>query len=115
MIVSLAGLGSYFQSSRIVIPDQVPVPSAAHVPARERLVGLWRLIVANRPFVGFELRGFVYVLSIGLSMPVLPLFYVSGGRRAGCLDRGHSARPRPRAASSATSSRGSSPGDGAPR
>jgi MFS family permease len=76
VIVSLAGLGSYLQSSRIVIPDQVPVPSAAHVPARERLAGLWRLIVANRPFVGFELRGFVYVLSIGLSMPVLPLFYV---------------------------------------
>jgi hypothetical protein len=76
VIVSLAGLGSYFQSSRLVIPDQVPVPSAAQAPVRERLVGLWRLIVANRPFVRFELRGFVYVASIGLAMPVLPLFYV---------------------------------------
>lgn len=76
VIVSLAGLGSYFQSSRIVIPDQVPVPRAPSAPVHERLVGLWRLIVANRPFVRFELRGFVYVASIGLSMPILPLFYV---------------------------------------
>ena len=76
VIVSLAGLGSYFQSSRIVIPDQVPVPREPSTPVRERLIGLWRLIVANRPFVRFELRGFVYVLSFGLSMPILPLFYV---------------------------------------
>ncbi|MBI2781621.1 MAG: MFS transporter [Chloroflexi bacterium] len=76
VIVSLAGLGSYFQSSRLVIPDQVPVVSSAQAPVRERLAGLWRLIVANRPFVRFELRGFVYVASIGMSMPVLPLFYV---------------------------------------
>jgi Major Facilitator Superfamily len=76
VIISLAGLGSYVQSSRIVIPDQTPVLSAAEAPVRERLLGLWRLIVANRPFVRFELRSFVYVASIGLSMPVLPLFYV---------------------------------------
>ncbi len=76
VIVSLAGLGSYFQSSRIVIPDQVPVPRAPSTPVHERVVGLWQLIVANRPFVRFELRGFVYVASIGLSMPILPLFYV---------------------------------------
>jgi MFS family permease len=76
VIVSLAGLGSYFQSSRIVIPDQVPLPRAPSVPVHERLVGLWRLIVSNRPFIRFEVRGFVYVASIGLSMPILPLFYV---------------------------------------
>jgi MFS family permease len=76
VIVSLAGLGSYFQSSQIVIPDQVPMPSAARAPVRERLAGLWRLVVANRPFVRFELRSVVYVASIGLTMPVLPLFYV---------------------------------------
>lgn len=76
VIVSVAGLGSFFQSSRIVIPDQVPVPSAAKAPIRDRLSGLWRLVIANRSFVRFEVRGFVYVASIGLSMPILPLFYV---------------------------------------
>jgi hypothetical protein len=76
VLVSLAGLGSYYQSSQIVIPDQVQVPSTGRVPARTRLAGLWRLIVANRPFVRFEVRSFVYVASIGLSLPALPLFYV---------------------------------------
>jgi MFS family permease len=76
VIVALAGVGSYFQSSRLVIPDQVPLRVAPRAPVRESVAGLWRLIVANRPFVRFELRGFVYVASIGLTMPVLPLFYV---------------------------------------
>ena len=77
VIVSIAGLGSYLQSSRIVIADQVPVAApATSEPMLQRLAGLWRLIVANRSFVRFELRGFVYVASIGLSLPVLPLFYV---------------------------------------
>jgi hypothetical protein len=76
VFVSLAGLGSYLQSSRIVIPDQVPPAVAAKAPARERLAGLWRLVVANRSFVRFELRSFVYAASIGMSMPILPLFYV---------------------------------------
>ncbi len=76
VIVSLAGLGSYFQSSRIVIPDQVPMVRVSGSPARERVAGLVRMIVSNRPFIRFELRGFVYVASIGLAMPILPLFYV---------------------------------------
>lgn len=77
VIVSIAGFGSYLQSSRLVIPDQPPTPAgAAQAPVRERLAGLWRLIATNRPFTRFELRSFVYVASIGLAMPILPLFYV---------------------------------------
>ena len=77
VIISLAGFGSYLQSSRLVIPDQVPAGGPADAPWRERLLGLWRLIAANRPFIGFEQRSFVYVLAIGLSLPVIPLFYVN--------------------------------------
>lgn len=76
VLVSLAGLGSFLQSSRLVIPDQAPVSGSTQGPARERVRGLWRLIVGNRPFTRFELRSFVFTASIGLSMPVLPLFYV---------------------------------------
>lgn len=75
-LISVAGIGSFLQSRRIVIPDQVPAPAVAEAPARERLSNLWRLVVANRSFVRFELRSLVYTASIGLSMPVLPLFYV---------------------------------------
>lgn len=76
VFVSLAGAGSFLQSRRIVIPDQPPAPSSAPAPAPERLVGLWKLIVANRAFTRFELRSFVYTASLGLAMPLLPLFYV---------------------------------------
>ena len=76
VIVSLAGIGSYFQSSRIVIPDHPPVVATTRAPARERLGALWRLVVSNRPFIRFELRALVYTASFGLSLPILPLFYV---------------------------------------
>ena len=78
-IVSLAGFGSFLQSSRLVIPEapRAKVDAGPRAPARERLAGLWRLVSANRSFLRFEIRGFAYVLSLGLSMPVLPLFYVN--------------------------------------
>lgn len=78
-IVTLAGFGSFLQSSRLVVPEapRTPAEPGPRVPVRERLGGLWRLVSANRSFVRFEVRGFVYVLSLGISMPVLPLFYVN--------------------------------------
>jgi hypothetical protein len=75
-MISVAGAGSFLQSSRIVIPDQSPVQRAARVQPARRLSDLWSLVVANRPFVRFELRSLLYTATIGLSMPVLPLFYV---------------------------------------
>ncbi len=76
VIVSLAGIGSYLQTSRIVIADQAPAPGAEGAPAGRRLRERWRLVVANRAFTGYELRAFVYTASLGLAMPILPLFYV---------------------------------------
>jgi predicted MFS family arabinose efflux permease len=75
-LISVAGVGSYLQSSRIVIPDQVRAASVAQGPARQRVSNLWSLVMANRSFVRFELRSLLYTATIGLSMPVLPLFYV---------------------------------------
>ena len=75
-MVSIAGVGSFLQSSRIVIPDQVPPPSVARAPVGQRIRGLVALVLANRSFIRFELRALVYTASIGLAMPILPLFYV---------------------------------------
>ena len=75
-LISVAGIGSYLQSSRIVIPDQLPTPTMRAAPRRQRLGALWSLVLANRPFVRFELRSLLYTASIGLAMPILPLFYV---------------------------------------
>jgi len=75
VIVSLAGVGSYLQSRRIVIVEVPPQPRE-RMPARTRLRGLWQLVAAHRSFLRFEARAFPYTLAIGLSMPILPLFYV---------------------------------------
>jgi len=76
VLVSIAGLGSYLQSSQIVIPETVSVAGPAAAPLGARLGSLWSLVLSNRPFIRFELRSLVYTASIGLALPVLPLFYV---------------------------------------
>ena len=75
--ITIAGIGSYLQSSRIQIPDQPRAASSgAGGPVLERVRGMWRLVAANRSFTRFELRSIAYTLSIGLAVPVLPVFYV---------------------------------------
>lgn len=75
-IVTVAGFGSFLQSSRLVVRDHVAPPKTVAVPLGDRLRDLWRTVVSNRPFIGFELRSIAYITSIGLALPVLPLFYV---------------------------------------
>ena len=76
VLMTAAGFGSYLQSSRIVIPDQAPVSGGPRAPVRRRVRDLLTLVLANRSFVRYELRSLVYTISIGLSLPILPLFYV---------------------------------------
>jgi predicted MFS family arabinose efflux permease len=76
LIVTLGGFGSFLQSSRLKIVDQVRQPRVEQPPRMQRLRSLWRLVISNRPFVGYELRTLTYIASIGLALPVLPLFYV---------------------------------------
>ena len=76
VMVTLAGAGSFLQSHRIVIPDQAPRPSGPAEPLRQRFTGLWSLVLANRSFVRYELRSLAYTVAVGLSLPILPLFYV---------------------------------------
>ena len=76
VIVTLGGFGSFLQSSRIVIAEHVRPPHTEQAPRLDRLRALWRQVVSNRPFMGYELRTFVYIWSLGMALPVLPLFYV---------------------------------------
>jgi MFS family permease len=88
-LVTLAGFGSFLQSRRLVIAEaprtgatlagtasEAGEEPARREPLRTRLASLWRLVTSHRGFVRYEIRGFFYVLSIGVAMPVLPLFYV---------------------------------------
>jgi hypothetical protein len=76
VIVTLGGFGSFLQSSRIVIAEHVRPPHPEQAPRLDRVRALWRQVVSNRPFIGYELRSFVYIWSLGMALPVLPLFYV---------------------------------------
>lgn len=76
IIVTLGGFGSFLQSSRLQVRDHVAPPKAAMPPLGQRLRELWRTVTSNRQFVGYELRALAYIASIGLALPVLPLFYV---------------------------------------
>jgi hypothetical protein len=73
---SFAGVASFAMSRRIIIPDQVPLPHAATTSVSVRLRAFVSLVAAESPFLGYELRAFVYTAGVGLTLPLLPLFYV---------------------------------------
>jgi MFS family permease len=76
LIVTVGGFGSYLQSSRLKIPEHARAPAVEQAPRMDRVRALWRLVTSNRPFIGYELRTFTYIWSLGMALPVLPLFYV---------------------------------------
>ena len=75
--ISGAGVGSYLVTRRIVLPDQVPSANArpSSIPARFRAP--LDVVRASPSFLRFEVRSLAYTASIGLAMPLLPLFYVN--------------------------------------
>jgi hypothetical protein len=73
--ISAAGFGSFVVSRRIVLPDQAP-GAAATASLRARLRAPVDLVRSSPSFLHFEGRSLVYTASIGLAMPLLPLFYV---------------------------------------
>lgn len=73
--ISLAGAASFAISRRIVLPDQKRAVVAA-TAVRARLRAPIDLVRSNPSFLRFESRSLVYTASIGLAMPLLPLFYV---------------------------------------
>lgn len=73
---SVAGIGSALVSRQLVIPDQPPVARPPLTRPIEQVRGLLELVRAQPSFARFELRSVVYTASLGLAMPLLPLFYV---------------------------------------
>jgi Major Facilitator Superfamily len=74
--ISTAGLGSFLVSRQIVLPDQERGGDGVTASVRARLRAPVDLVRSNPSFVRFEARSLVYTASIGLAMPLLPLFYV---------------------------------------
>lgn len=74
--VTVAGVGSFLQSRRIVIADQPRTTVASAGTVSQRLRGMTKLVTGRRPFVRYELQSLVYTLGVGIAAPLLPLFYV---------------------------------------
>ncbi|HEY5728558.1 MAG TPA: MFS transporter [Anaerolineales bacterium] len=76
LVLSFGGFLSYYFSSRITLPDQLPPPiedSASPLKGIQNFIALLR---ANPAFLSFSLKRFVYFSGITLGLPIMPLFLV---------------------------------------
>ncbi len=74
--LSLGGLLSYYASSRIKIPANLPAVQPARTSLRNNLGEYYRLIKASPDFISFTLKQFVYLFGITLGTPLFPLYFV---------------------------------------
>ncbi len=72
---ALAAVASWWNSHRIRLPDQ-DSPRTGSVGARTRLNEFVALVRAERRFLAFEARAFLYTACLYLAAPLLPLYYV---------------------------------------
>jgi hypothetical protein len=74
--LSLGGLISFYFSSRISLPDQTPPPLAGGKTARETIQNTLTLLRLHPDFVSISIKRFVYLSSVALATPILPLYFV---------------------------------------
>lgn len=75
ILLSVGGLISYYFSSHIELPD-VELPPRPRQTYRQRVDEYLSLVRANRPFVSFITRRFVFMAGQSFSAPLYALFYV---------------------------------------
>jgi MFS family permease len=74
--LSLGGLISYYFSSRIQIPDAIPVQKNSKGSIKSSVTEYYQLINSSPDFVSFTLKRFVYLFGITLGIPLFPLYFV---------------------------------------
>ncbi|HEY3310400.1 MAG TPA: MFS transporter [Anaerolineales bacterium] len=74
--LSLGGLISFYFSSRISLPDQVPPPLSGGLSPVAALKNYAVLMRGAPAFVSFSTKRFVYLSALALSTPILPLYFV---------------------------------------
>ena len=70
--LSIGGLLSFYYSSRITLPDSQPPPALAGRTAGQRVNEYFRLVLAQRDFIYFSVRRFVYQFGMLLAIPLYP-------------------------------------------
>jgi MFS family permease len=76
LTLSLGGLLSYYFSSRIALPDQMPPPLAQSVSALATLRNYGTMLKGAPAFVSFAGKRFVYLSALALSAPIMPLYLI---------------------------------------
>ena len=76
LVLSLGGFVSFYFSSKITLPDQVPPPIVRDVSPRKGIQNFFALLRANPAFLSFSSKRFVYFSAITLGAPIMPLFLV---------------------------------------
>ncbi|HUG34848.1 MAG TPA: MFS transporter [Anaerolineales bacterium] len=76
LVLSLGGFISYYFSSRISVPDQMPPTFAKSASMRESLQNYLSLVRSSPKFVSFASKRFVYFSALALSLPIMPLYFV---------------------------------------
>ncbi|HVM70846.1 MAG TPA: MFS transporter [Anaerolineales bacterium] len=74
--LSLGGLISFYFSSRISLPDQVPPPLASGKTAGENIRNTLTLLRQYPDFVSISIKRFVYLSAVALAAPIMPLYFV---------------------------------------
>jgi hypothetical protein len=76
MALSLGGLVSYYFSSKLDLPKVTPPETLPSHSLRESIRNYMTLIRAEKPFVAFISKRFVYMTGVTLATPLLPLYFV---------------------------------------
>ena len=76
LVLSLGGFLSFYFSSKISLPNQVPPPIVRDVSPRKGIQNFFALLRANPAFLSFSSKRFVYFSAITLGAPIMPLFLV---------------------------------------
>ena len=74
--LSAGGLISYYFSSKISLPDQVPPPMEKSETISDSIKSYINLLKSAPAFVSFSSKRFVYLSALALSAPIMPLFFV---------------------------------------
>ncbi len=76
LVLSLGGFISFYFSSQIQLPDQVPPPLAKSASPLDGIRNYLVLLRANPAFLSFSTKRFVYFSALVLSLPIMPLYLV---------------------------------------
>jgi MFS family permease len=74
--LSVGGLLSFIFSSRITLPERGPLPHRDGESLKQRVHNFSKLVLAERHFVRFSTKRFIYQFGMLVATPLLPLYFV---------------------------------------